>query len=396
MTVETLDLTSAARDQLFLETIDPLKKLRRCIQCGTCSATCPTAYAMDYSPRQVWRRVQLGLRDEVLSSRTFWLCTTCQACQVRCPREIDLMDAMIALKEYALGLDVNVPEAMKLFGETIETTRNISGDDNLDRQIWSENLERVPLGVKPGRRQARVLYFIGCVSSFYPRAYSIPQSLVQIMEQSDVEFTTLGSEEWCCGYPLHSVGMSDRMAKLAQHNVQQAQAVGAEKVVFNCPSCYYAWSHLYPEFVDVSGFQLQHASEFMVELLAGDGLALGPVEEVVTYHDPCDLGRKSGIYDAPREVLASIPGLEFRELSASRENSRCCGGGGDVEVADDAVTAGVAAQRAEEVRAIGARYVVSACQQCKRTLQEGARQRRLPIRAMDLTELVWMSMQGAT
>ena len=107
MAMEALDLTSATWDRSFLEAIDPLEKLRRCIQCGTCSATCPTAYAMDFSPRQVWRRVQLGLRDEVLNSRTFWLCTTCKACQVRCPREIDLMDEL-----YSREVDFHVVPAL--------------------------------------------------------------------------------------------------------------------------------------------------------------------------------------------------------------------------------------------------------------------------------------------
>jgi heterodisulfide reductase subunit D len=395
MTAETLDLTSAALDRSFLEAIDPLAKLRRCIQCGTCSATCPTAYAMDYSPRQVWRRVQLGLRDEVLNSSTFWLCTTCKACQVRCPRGIDLMDAMIALKEYAVGTDVNVPEGMKTFGDTIATSYNISADDNQNRQIWSQNLAHIPRGVKPRRRKAEVLYFIGCVSSFYPRTYSIPQALVQIMDQAEVEFTTLGGDEWCCGYPLHIAGMGERMAEFAQHNVRKARAAGVKRVVFTCPSCYYAWAHLYPEFVDVSGIQLQHASEFLAELLAGDQVTLAPVKEVVTYHDPCDLGRKSGVYDAPREVLARVPGLEFREMSASRENALCCGGGGDVEVADHDVTTGVAGRRVAQAQATGAKYVLSACQQCKRTLQEGARQNKIRVRAMDLTELVWQSMQNA-
>jgi heterodisulfide reductase subunit D len=395
MTAETLDLTSAALDRSFLEAVDPLAKLRRCIQCGTCSATCPTAYAMDYSPRQVWRMVQLGLRDEVLNSSTFWLCTTCKACQVRCPRGIDLMDAMIALKEYAFGKDVNVPEGMKAFGDTIATSYNISADDNQNRQIWSQNLAHIPRGVKPRRRKAEVLYFIGCVSSFYPRTYSIPQAFVQIMDQAEVEFTTLGGDEWCCGYPLHIAGMGDRMAEFAQHNVRKARAAGVKKVVFTCPSCYYAWAHLYPEFVDVSGIQLLHASEFLAELLAGDQVTLAPVKEVVTYHDPCDLGRKSGVYDAPREVLARIPGLEFREMAASRENALCCGGGGDVEVADHDVTTGVAGRRVAQAQATGAKYVLSACQQCKRTLQEGARQNKIRVRAMDLTELVWQSMQNA-
>ncbi len=394
MGTEVLDLTTLDRT-LARQVTPEWEQLLSCIQCGTCSASCPTAFAMDYTPRQLWQMVRLGMKEDVLSSRTFWLCTTCKSCQVRCPRGIPITDTMIALKEYAMRVDVNVPEGMKMFGEGIVTDHNISGDDNKTRQIWSQNLAHIPRGVKPRRRKAEVLYFIGCVSSFYPRVYSIPQAFVQIMEQADVEFTTLGGDEWCCGYPLHIAGMGDRMAKLAEHNVQKARAVGAKKIVFTCPSCYYAWSHLYPEVVDISGIQLQHASEFLAELLAGDGLALGSVEDVVTYHDPCDLGRKSGVYDAPREVLARIPGLEFREMSASRENALCCGGGGDVEVADRTVTAGVAAQRMAQVQATGAKYVLSACQQCKRTLQEGARQNKIRVRAMDLTELVWKSMQAA-
>ncbi len=393
MQTKSFDLAGESLDPSFLENIDPLENLRGCIQCGTCSATCPTASAMDYTPRQVWRMVKLGMRDQVLRSRTFWLCTTCKACQVRCPRGIDLMDSMIALKEYAMGIKTNIPEGMTAFGDGIVTNYNISGDENENRQIWSQNLERVPLGVEPRRKQAEVLYFIGCVSSFYPRAYSIPQSLVQVMERSDVEFTTLGGEEWCCGYPLHIAGMGDRMADLARHNVEQARAVGAKKVVFTCPSCYYAWDHLYPEYADISGIKLLHASEYLADLLISNSVGLGAFEEVVTYHDPCDLGRKSGVYDAPREVLNAIPGIEFRELSACRENAMCCGGGGDVEIADSDVTMNVAGERLAQVQATGAKYVLSACQQCKRTLQEGARQNRIRVRPLDLTELVWQSMR---
>jgi Fe-S oxidoreductase len=169
--------------------------------------------------------------------------------------------------------------------------------------------------------------------------------------------------------------------------------VRAKKVVFTCPSCYYAWDHLYPEYADVSGLEMQHASEFLVELLAENGLTLGAFENVVTYHDPCDLGRKSGIYDAPRELLGLVPGIEFREMSACGENALCCGGGGDVEVADKEVTAGVAAQRVAQVKDTSAKYVLSSCQQCKRTLQEAARKNKVRVRALDLTELVWQSLQ---
>ena len=168
-------------------------------------------------------------------------------------------------------------------------------------------------------------------------------------------------------------------------------------MVAACPSCYHTWKHEYPRVLgEPLGMEVVHATEMLEELLEGGKLPLKPLEQTVTYHDPCDLGRKSGVYDAPRELLTRIPGLEFREMSASGENALCCGGGGDVEVADKDVTAGVAAERLGQVQATGAKYVLSACQQCKRTLQEGARQNKIRVRAMDLTELVWKSVSEAS
>lgn len=389
-------LDAAVFDPALAERVTPeWEKLFSCMQCGTCTSSCPTAYAMDYTPRQLWHMLRLGMEETVLNSQTFWLCTVCKSCQVRCPRTISLTDTMIALKEYATRKGINVPTGMQMLGETVTTKYNISGDNNLSRQIWSENLPHTPLGVSPRRRRAEVVYFIGCVGSFYPRVYTIPQSLVQTLERAEVEFTTLGEDEWCCGYPLYVAGMRDRMAELVRHNVQQVRRVGAKQVVFTCPSCYYAWTHLYPEVVDVSGIRLQHATEFLAELLAGSKLPLGPVEDVVTYHDPCDLGRKSGVYDAPREVLAHIPELELREMVAYRENALCCGGGGDVEISDPSVSTGVAGRRLAQVQATEASYVASACQQCKRTLQEGARRHKIRVRAVDVVELVWQSISAA-
>jgi heterodisulfide reductase subunit D len=392
-TILNLDLS---RDD-FAEEVVPewWEKLMTCFQCGTCSSSCPTAYAMDYSPRQLWQMIRLGMEPEVLSSRTFWLCTVCKSCQVRCPRGIRITDTMVALKEYSLRKGARVPELLVTLRDTIADHRNISGDDNATRLIWSQNLPHPPLGVAPPRETAEVVYFIGCVGSFYPRTYSIPQSLAELLSRAEVEFTTLGGNEWCCGYPLYVAGMRDQMAELARHNLEQIRRVQAKRIIFSCPSCYYAASHLYPDMVDVSGLTFQHATEFIVEILAAEKLPLGPLEQAVTYHDPCDLGRKSGVYDAPREIINRIPGLELREMEASQENALCCGGGGDVEIADRSVTEAVAARRIAQVQATGAPYVASACQQCMRTLQEGARKNRIRIRALDVVELLWLSVQSA-
>jgi heterodisulfide reductase subunit D len=396
MTKDVLDLATVERDITFGEEVTPdLRVLRTCIQCGTCSASCPTAYAMDYTPRQLWKLIQLGLKDEVVNSRTFWLCTTCKACTVRCPRGIDLTQTMLMLKEYAVRESLKVPEGIGILRETVTTNYNISGDDNESRLIWAENLESRPEGIE-AKKGAEVLYFVGCVSSFYPQAYSIPQSMVQIFERAGISFTTMGGQEWCCGYPLYGAGMKDLVAELAQHNLERVKELGPTKLVATCPSCYYAWTHIYPEFVELPAeLEILHAVEYLKQLLDQGGIELGEVERIVTYHDPCDLGRKSGIFDAPRAILNSIPGLEFREMATHGENAMCCGGGGDVEISDRQVTGEVGVLRMQQAQETGAQAVISACQQCKRTLLTGARQAKIRMRAMDISELVLESMLNA-
>jgi len=396
MTARVLDLATTERDAKFGEEVTPdLSVLRTCIQCGTCSASCPTAYAMDYTPRQLWNLIRLGLKDEVVNSRTFWLCTTCKACTVRCPRGIDLTQTMLMLKEYAVREGLKIPEGIGVLRETVSTKYNISGDENENRLIWAENLEHRPQGLE-GRKGAEVVYFVGCVSAFYPQAYSIPQSLVQVLDKAGVSFTTMGGQEWCCGYPLYGAGMKDLVADLARHNLDRVRELGSTRLVATCPSCYYAWTHVYPEFVELPAeLEILHATEYLARLLQEGKVVLGPVERVITYHDPCDLGRKSGVYDAPRAILSAIPGLEFREMASHGENAMCCGGGGDVEISDREVTGQVSVLRMQQVQETGAETVVSACQQCKRTLLTGARQAKIRIRAMDISELVLESILNA-
>jgi heterodisulfide reductase subunit D len=393
---EILDLTTCQVDIKFGEEITPdLDELRTCIQCGTCSASCPTGYAMDLTLRQLWKLIQLGLKDEVVNSHTFWLCTTCKACTVRCPRAIDLTETMLMLKRYAVQEGLQVPEGIGILGETVTTNYNISGDDNATRLIWADNLEHRPESIE-AQKGAEVLYFVGCVSAFYPQAYSIPQALVQIFEEAGVDFTTMGGQEWCCGYPLYGAGMKDLVSELAIHNVERVKELGSKKLVATCPSCYYAWAHLYPEFVELPfDLEILHATEYLAHMIDEGQIELGPVERAVTYHDPCDLGRKSGVYNAPRAILNSIPGLEFRELARYAENAMCCGGGGDVEISDREVTGQVGVLRMQQAQETGAEAVVSACQQCKRTLLTGARQAKIRIRALDMSELVWESMQNS-
>ena len=272
--------------------------------------------------------------------------------------------------------------------ETVSTSYNISGDANAERLIWSENLAEIPAGVK-GKEEAEVVYFVGCVSSFYPQSYSIPQSLVQVMEKAGVDYLTMGQEEWCCGFPLIIAGMGDAAREMIRHNVEAVRRTGAKRLVASCPSCYHTWHSDYAEIIGQPlGFEVVHSTELLRDLIAAGRLSLGSFDQPVTYHDPCDLGRTSGIYDAPREVIGAIPGIEFVEMKDTREHALCCGGGGDVEMADKDLSGNVARTRMQQAQETGAKAVISACQQCVRTLAGAARREKIRIRSMDIVELV--------
>jgi Fe-S oxidoreductase len=352
---------------------------------------------MDVPPRKLWRMVSLGLRDQIAQSSTFWLCTACHSCTVRCPRGIPVSESMRQIREWVIGEGVQeTPRALELMSEMIVQSHNMKGDDNESRLIWSANLPDGGLGeLKP---EAEVLWYVGCVSSFYPMAYRIPQAMVEILGRSGVDYTLLGGEEWCCGFPLYSGGMSARVHDLAAHNLEQVRLTGAKVLVSTCASCYHTWKHIYPEMLSdfPDDLEVLHATEYMARLVETGQLELGPVEQVITYHDPCDLGKRSGVFDAPRYVLESIPGIELREMANHHQNSLCCGGGGNVESFSPDTVNEAARRRLLQAQDTGAKYVVSACQQCMRTLFNGARTNKIRVRAVDISQLVLDSVRSAS
>lgn len=394
-TLPTL-LTEQGLDRDFMQQVEPdWHKLLTCFQCGTCSASCPAAGLMDFAPRQVWQLMRLGLRDQVLNSRTYWLCTQCYACQVRCPRGIKIGETMRRLREWAVAQGHGVPQQIVNLRNSVSATYNILNENNESRMIWSQNLDPMPIGVRETLKgRAEVLLYTGCVSAFYPMAYTIPQSFVQVLEQAGVSYTTMGGEEWCCGYPLFGAGMKGEVEALAKHNIAQARALAPKTLVATCSSCYHTWRHLYPEYADGDGWdqEVLHASEYLARLIGEGRIKVGELPLTVTYHDPCDLGRKNGVYDAPREIIRSIPGVRFHEMPNNRENAMCCGGGGDVAMMEVDVSEDIAQRRLAQAMGTGAEAIISSCQQCKRTLLQAARKTRTRVKVLDVTELVWQAM----
>lgn len=385
---EAIDL-ELARENGF-----DIAKLGTCLQCGTCSSSCPTFFAMDISPRKLWRMVSLGMKEEISRSSTFWLCTACNSCTVRCPRGIPVSENMRQVREWVIRDNLQeTPQALERLKDMIVSSHNMMGDDNETRLIWSSNL---PGGIGEVKQKADVIWFVGCVSSFYPMAYKIPQSMVQILGRSGVDFTVMGGKEWCCGFPLFTAGMSDTIPDLAKHNLEAVKATGAKTLVSTCASCFHTWKHIYPEFMDdfPEDLEVLHATEYLARLTEQEKIKLGPVERVITYHDPCDLGKRNGIFDEPRYVLEKIPGVELREMASHKQNSLCCGGGGNVEAFSSDAVNEASRNRLIQAQDTGAEYVVSACQQCMRTFFNGARKNQIRLRTMDFTQLVLESIES--
>jgi heterodisulfide reductase subunit D len=395
-------------------TVKQLMELDSCTRCGECVIACPTYIAAEneeitplkkiervrsfargqYAPLIGWlfgHRAPTEEAIKVFSGGAFD-CTLCARCNVVCPVGIDTRPLWIAMREQLVALG-EYPATFDRLLETVSQHYNISGDPNENRLGWTANMDAVPEGLDR-RRSAEVVYFMGCVAPFYPMVYSVPQSFVSLMAKAGVDYTTMGGDEYCCGFPLVIAGMGQHAHDLMRHNVETVRKMGAKKLVAACPSCYHTWKHDYPTILgEPLGFEVLHETELLASLVANGAFDLKPVEKSVTYHDPCDLGRTSGIYDEPRQIIEAIPGITFTEMKDTRENSLCCGGGGDVEMANAETSYGVARNRMLQAQETGAQFIITACQQCKRTLLAAARREKIRIRTLDISELLWESVQ---
>ncbi len=380
-----------------------------CYQCEKCSSGCPTVEAMRYRPAQMMRIAQFGLEDMLATDASIWRCLGCDTCTAHCPHELSVRRLVEVMRQHVMqerylvsGLDrLDGDEALHkgiqalgAMGERIGAHYNVSGEDNAARLAWTDNLEEKPEGLVQNK-EADLAYFVGCVSAMFPMSYGIPQSFATVLGRAGVSFTTLGGDERCCGFPLLMGGQLKQAEALIRHNVEQMRALGIPRLVTNCPSCYHMWHHTYPEILgEPLGFEVLHAVEVLSDLVIEEKLELIEPKRagIVTYHDPCDLGRKSGIYDAPREILRRVPGFTFVEMQQSGEHALCCGGGGDLETFDPDLVQEVAARRIAQAAETGAMALVSACPQCVRTLAKAARANKVRIRVMDMTQFLKMAL----
>jgi len=365
----------------FAQSPEDLKKywdLSLCIKCSICYSACPAAidekflgpstYATNY-------RFISDSRDEGLDERlkaiadNVWLCTSCNSCTMFCPKEVDASSSIV--DERSLMVETgDIPKTVKEVLESVIKYHNPMGMHPSKRMEWAKdlNVKAFPAVVK-----ADVLCFVGCAPAYDPRSQAIAMSMVSVFNSLGIEFATLGTEEWCCGDHIMRLGEKGLFEMLAEHNISAFEKFNSEKIITLSPHCYNTFKNDKP--YSDKGLNVQHYTEFLAEAIKNGKLKLSkPINKKVTYHDPCFLGKRNEIYDAPREILKSISGLEFVEMKRNRENSFCCGGGAGRTWTEEAVPEKrPSVDRVKEALELGVEVIATACPFCVTTLEDAVK-----------------------
>ena len=355
--------------------VDRLEAVRNavncCTMCGFCKSVCPSFKSIGWDSALSRGRIVLtyGLLTGELEPdesvvRNMYTCTTCADCVRRCPSKVEIVD-IIELCRADLVKAGHILPKHKAMCENILKEGNPFGEKQSREEA---------LGKKP--HKAKVGYFAGCTATY--RSKETARATMSILDKLGVDYTTL--DETCCGSVMQRVGWpQEDVTKLMQKNVEAIKAMGVETLVLSCAGCYRMFKIEYPKYVDVP-FEVLHITEYLARM----DLKLKPMSGVVTYHDPCHLGRHCGVYEPPREVIAKIPGIEFKEMDFNRKTSHCCGGGGGVRSAYPEESMDIASTRLDE--ASFADVIITTCPFCVNNLDAAKGDRKVQVR--DLVEII--------
>jgi len=318
-----------------------------------------------------------------------WACTTCAACVEVCPVLIDSVPgSLIAMRQSLVMMESEFPGEATACFKGMEVQGNPWGVGQDRRLEWAEGLE-VPVLAELGR-PVEYLFWVGCAGATDPRARRTTQSVVRILKAAGVDFAVLGAEEKCTGDPARRMGNEYLFQQLAQENIETLKRYRFEKILVTCPHCLNSLGNDYRELG--ATYDVVHHTRLLSELMAAGRVPLEAAKadaDLVTFHDPCYLGRYARGYEPPREVLAQL-GVKAVEMAKSREQGFCCGAGGGRIFLEETIGKRVNVERTEQALATGARTVAVGCPFCMTMITDGTKAKDVEgtVRVKDVAELV--------
>jgi Fe-S oxidoreductase len=337
-----------------------------CMQCGSCTGVCPWGEVASYSPRKILRDISLDKATDASVDRAAWTCATCNSCTEICPRGINSLDLIKSVRFHAVEAG-SLPGALKAPVQSLTSEGNPWGGKRANRQDWTKG---APLPAFAPEHE--YCLFTCCTTAYDTSADKGSQraglALLRLLDYAGVSYGTLGTKENCCGDLADKVGAAGVAADLRRKNTEMFLDAGVARILTLSPHCLNSFKKNYE---GLKSLAQVHATELLDELIRGGSIRpVNSLDLKVTYHDPCYLGRHSGIYDSPRRILEAIPGATLVEMQNSRERSFCCGGGGGGPWRGKVGKESLGEIRIKEAMGTGARVIATACPYCIRTLNE--------------------------
>lgn len=347
-----------------------------CLECGKCTASCPIALVNNsYSPRTIVAHTLQRSKDEVLRDPMLWACLTCKNCEPGCPADVDYTNLTLDLRAQAKEYG---QQGMCTHGGALQSLMHIMTTPDLKQK----RLEWVDSKLKIAEK-GEVLYFVGCApyfdvffSDLGVQTLHTAKSVIKMLNAVGIE-PVLMPDERCCGHDLLWSGDRENFLKLAEHNLEAIKKTGAKKVIFSCPECYRTLKEDYTANFGSLGFETLHISEIIAEKIDSKEI-LFPTdsrEEKVTFQDPCRLGRHLGVYEAPRKVMTSVPGVHLNDMTKSGKKAVCCGVSNWMNCTT--YSKQIQVERLRQAKSTGADTLITACPKCEIHLRCAMKDRNL-------------------
>lgn len=390
-----------------------------CVMCGRCHGACPSERSLErLKPKKINGRLRTYLEEEgkqLLRCRSLkgeiagsgcqgekeplkivgglfhddfiWSCTTCGSCNQVCPISIDHLGKIIDMRRNMVVKNKSIPPEVETVFQNLKRTGNILGVST--GSVYDVGREdSLPKGrnlpIAKDHPYGEYLLFLGCQARFNEACQSTGEALIKLLKKADVDFVML-EQEMCCGETIRRMGNEALFQQTAKDNIAQWNQLGVKKIVTGCPHCYNTLKNEYPDFG--GEYEVIHYISMVAKLLKEGKLVIpGKLNKMVTYHDPCYLGKHNGIYDEPRAILAAIPGIKLIEMPHNRGSAFCCGGGGGRYWINSSFPNSIKAKRVNEALSTQGQIIVTACSYCKMIMKEEI-EKNHPDSAVEVLEL---------
>jgi len=342
--------------------------------------------------------VENELIGNVITETEIWACTTCRNCEDQCPVMNEHVDKIIDLRRYLVLTEGRMDPEMQRAVTNIERQGNPWGINRKEREKWRELRDDVYVPtvkeLEKAGEEFEYLFWVGSMGSYDNRSQKVALSFAKVMNEAGIKFAILGNKEKNSGDTPRRIGNEFLFQELAAKNIETFQKHGVKKIVTCDPHAYNTLKNEYPEF-GLEGVEVYHHTELLAKWIKeGRIKPKYEVNETITFHDSCYLGRYNDVYDPPREILKAIPGVKIVEMERNRETAMCCGAGGGLMWTEEDTGQRINVARTEQALAVNPSVISSACPYCLTMLSDGTKAKEVEneVQTLDVVEILERSL----